>query len=88
MNRVASKLPEYDTVMNMYGVGKAVGPQLMAEIGDQDVFTAEKQLLLILAMTARKRFRSENYQIKSDDKERFRSSQTNIVHHYAGASAN
>lgn len=53
MNRVAFKLPEYDIVMNMYGVGKAVGPQLMAEIGDPRRFHREKQLLLILAMTAR-----------------------------------
>lgn len=34
MNRVASMLPEYEVVMNMYGVGKSTGPQLMAEIGD------------------------------------------------------
>ena len=34
MNRVASMLPEYDVVMNMYAVGKSVGPQLIAEIGD------------------------------------------------------
>ncbi|NLG03417.1 MAG: IS110 family transposase, partial [Clostridia bacterium] len=26
MNRVAALLPEYDTVMSMYGVGNAVGP--------------------------------------------------------------
>ena len=34
MNRLASQLPEYKTVMEMYGVGPSVGPQLMAEIGD------------------------------------------------------
>lgn len=34
MNRVASILPEYDVVMDLYGVGNSVGPQLMAEIGD------------------------------------------------------
>jgi transposase len=34
MNTVASKLPEYETVINMFGVGPSLGPQLMAEIGD------------------------------------------------------
>lgn len=34
MDRIASTLPEYETVMNIYGVGSIVGPQLMAEIGD------------------------------------------------------
>lgn len=34
MDETASKLPEYPIVMNMRGVGKTLGPQLMAEIGD------------------------------------------------------
>jgi len=34
MLRLAALLPEYGVVMAMYGVGKATGPQLMAEIGD------------------------------------------------------
>lgn len=34
MNRLAQQLPEYDVVMNLYGVGNSLGPQLMAEIGD------------------------------------------------------
>ena len=34
MNETASKLPEYPVVMAMKGVGKSLGPQLMAEIGD------------------------------------------------------
>ena len=34
MNELASTLPEYNTVMSMYGVGPTYGPQLMAEIGD------------------------------------------------------
>ena len=33
MNEAASKLPEYPVVMAMKGVGKSLGPQLMAEIG-------------------------------------------------------
>ncbi|MDL2293333.1 IS110 family transposase [Ruminococcaceae bacterium OttesenSCG-928-D13] len=34
MQRLAELLPEYSVVMEMYGVGKSIGPQLMAEIGD------------------------------------------------------
>jgi transposase len=34
MNRLAKELPEYDIVMGLYGTGKSLGPQLMAEIGD------------------------------------------------------
>lgn len=39
MNDTASKLPEYPVVMAMKGVGKSLGPQLMAEIGDVSRFT-------------------------------------------------
>ena len=31
MNKLASQLPEYSVVMEMYGVGESLGPQLMAE---------------------------------------------------------
>lgn len=34
MEQVASSLPEYKVVMSMPGVGKSLGPQLIAEIGD------------------------------------------------------
>lgn len=34
MNELAKELPEYDVVMGLYGTGKSLGPQLMAEIGD------------------------------------------------------
>ena len=34
MQSLASSLPEYPVVMKMFGVGPALGPQLMAEIGD------------------------------------------------------
>jgi transposase len=44
MNRVAAQLPEYNTVMSMYGVGKAMGPQLMAEIGDPRRFHSRKAI--------------------------------------------
>ena len=34
MTRLAKRLPEYDTVRAMYGVGETTAAQLMAEIGD------------------------------------------------------
>lgn len=34
MKRLAEQLPEYPVVMELYGVGDSLGPQLMAEIGD------------------------------------------------------
>lgn len=39
MNEAASRLPEYQVVMAMCGVGKSLGPQLMAELGDIRRFT-------------------------------------------------
>ena len=45
MDRLASQLPEYDTVMAMTGVGKSMGPQLMAEIGDLRCFAHQKSLV-------------------------------------------
>ena len=39
MDETASTLPEYPVVMAMNGVGPALGPQLMAEIGDVTRFT-------------------------------------------------
>ena len=45
MNRLASQLPEYETVMAMCGVGKSMGPQLMAEIGDIRRFAHQKSLV-------------------------------------------
>ena len=45
MNRLASQLPEYETVMAMYGVGESMGPQLMAEIGDVRRFAHQKSLV-------------------------------------------
>ena len=34
MNKLAKKLPEYEVVLAMHGVGKTLAPQLIAEIGD------------------------------------------------------
>lgn len=44
MNRLAQQLPEYPVVMAMGGVGKSLGPQLMAEIGDVKRFAHKGSL--------------------------------------------
>ena len=44
MNRLASTLPEYSTVMAMRGVGATFGPQLIAEIGDISRFSHREAL--------------------------------------------
>lgn len=45
MNKLASLLPEYPVVMQMYGVGESLGPQLMAEIGDVRRFQRKQSLV-------------------------------------------
>lgn len=45
MNRLAAQLPEYETVMVMTGIGKSMGPQLIAEIGDLRRFAHQKSLV-------------------------------------------
>ena len=45
MQKLSSSLPEYDTVMALYGVGEVLGPQLMAEIGDVTRFKNKKSLV-------------------------------------------
>ena len=54
MIRIAEMLPEYDTVMNLYGVGNKTCPQLMAEIGDTRRFHSRR------AITAYFGYDSEN----------------------------
>ena len=44
MDRLASTLPEYSTVLSMRGVGKTLGPQLIAEIGDISKYTHREAL--------------------------------------------
>ncbi|MDK2965035.1 MAG: transposase [Lacrimispora sp.] len=44
MEQIASALPEYRTVMGIYGVGKTFGSQLIAEIGDVSRFTHREAL--------------------------------------------
>lgn len=45
MNPLSAQLPEYETVMNMYGVGKILGSQLIAEIGDVTKLKSGKSLV-------------------------------------------
>lgn len=52
LDRLASSLPEYDTVMSMYGVGKVYGPQLMAEIGDTRRFRNRRAITAFAGLDA------------------------------------
>ncbi len=45
MQTLAADLPEYPVVMKMFGVGPALGPQLMAEIGDVRRFHSRRALV-------------------------------------------
>lgn len=52
MQNLASLLPEYPVVMKMYGVGSALGPQLMAEIGDVRRFHSKSALVAFAGIDA------------------------------------
>lgn len=52
LERLASLLPEYETVMSMQGAGKITGPQLMAEIGDVRRFTHKSALVAFAGLDA------------------------------------
>ena len=52
MQSLASQLPEYPVVMEMYGVGPTLGPQLMAEIGDVRRFYSKKALVAYAGLDA------------------------------------
>lgn len=52
MNEIAKKLPEYDTVMSMVGVGQSIGPRLIAEIGDPRRFHSSKALIAYAGIDA------------------------------------
>lgn len=47
MDTLASQLPEYETVMNLYGVGKVFCSQLIAEIGDVTKLKCNKSLVAL-----------------------------------------
>lgn len=52
MQALAAALPEYPVVMEMFGVGSVLGPQLMAEIGDVRRFHAKKALVAFAGIDA------------------------------------
>lgn len=64
MLRLAEQLPEYPAVRSMYGVGKSIGPQLMAEIGDVCRFS-HKQALAAFAGVDPMPNQSGTYEAKS-----------------------
>lgn len=47
MDRFSSMLPEYNVVMELYGVGKVLGSQLIAEIGDVRCLNNSKSLVAL-----------------------------------------
>ena len=52
MQSLASMLPEYPVVMDMFGVGPTLGPQLIAEIGDVRRFYSKKVLVAYAGLDA------------------------------------
>ena len=50
MFRLAAMLPEYDTVLSMYGVGEVTGAQHMAEIGDVTRFPCRSSLIAFVGI--------------------------------------
>ena len=47
MDKLSSQLPEYDTVMSLYGVGKVYCSQLISEIGDIDRLKSAKSIVAL-----------------------------------------
>lgn len=64
MNKIAATLPEYDTVMSMFGVGSVLGSQLIAEIGDVSRFPNKKALVGFAGLDASP-FQSRNFNPQS-----------------------
>ena len=64
MNKIAATLPEYDTVMSMFGVGSVLGSQLIAEIGDVSRFFNKKALVGFAGLDASP-FQSGNFNPQS-----------------------
>jgi len=52
MKRLAEQLPEYRVVMDFYGVGDILGPQIMAEIGDITRFRSKGSLVCFAGLEA------------------------------------
>lgn len=64
MNKISATLPEYQTVMSMFGVGSVLGSQLIAEIGDVSRFSNKKALVGFAGLDASP-FQSGNFNPKS-----------------------
>ena len=64
MNKIAATLPEYDSVMSMFGVGSVLGSQLIAEIGDVSRFPNKKALVGFAGLDASP-FQSGNFNPQS-----------------------
>ena len=64
MNLLASSLPEYDAVINLFGVGSVLGSQLIAEIGDVSRFSNKKALVGFVGIDAPP-FQSGNFNPQS-----------------------
>lgn len=52
INNLASQLPEYETVMSMFGAGKILGSQLIAEIGNTRRFHNRKAITAFAGLDA------------------------------------
>jgi len=64
MNRLASLLPEYNTVMAINGIGAVTGPQLIAEIGDVRRFKNKAALVAFAGFDAPP-FQSGTFELKA-----------------------
>ena len=64
LRNLAASLPEHPVVMEMFGVGPALGPQLMAEIGDVRRFYAKKALVAFAGIDAPP-YRSGQMEVRS-----------------------
>ena len=52
MQTLSAVMPEYPVVMQMFGVGQVLGPQLIAEIGDVRRFHSKKALVAFAGIDA------------------------------------
>ena len=52
MTQLASLLPEYPVVMEFYGVGRILGPQILAEIGNVSRFEKKESLVCFAGLEA------------------------------------
>ena len=52
MTRLAEQLPEYPIVMDFFGVGEILGPQIIAEIGDITRFQSKGSLVCFAGLEA------------------------------------